>query len=105
MTYNSQAQAEVRNSLRRIVRTILGTPTFWPQTELADRLKQDLEKLVGRIDSMEMTLANNYCCALSLLARQMPSGIGKVYRGDLAELLSPGLRPQVGKSERGPARR
>lgn len=93
MSNSSQSRTEIHKSLRRIVQTILGTPTFWPSTELAGQLKQDIETLLGRIDSMESQVAHDYAYALSKLVRHMPDEISKVYHGNLAELVASAARP------------
>src|SRR5579864_6677426 len=92
---NSQSSTEIRRSLHRIVDTILATPSFWPRTELATQLRQEIEKLLERIDSMESQLAHDYAYALSTLVRHMPDEIEKIYRGSLTELLLAGSRPNL----------
>jgi len=95
MIYSSHSQIEVRKSLRRIVQTILGTQSFWPRTELASQLQQEIEQLLERIDSMEARVAYDYAYALSTLATHMPDEIGNVYGGDLAHLAASASGPRL----------
>jgi len=74
---------EIRESLRRIIKTVLHTPGLWPRTELAAKLRQQLETLTERIDSMEAHVAVEYAYAFSRLVSHMPDNLSHVYSGDL----------------------
>ncbi len=79
---------EVRDSLRRIARILLDTPTFWRRNKLSAQLRRELESLLPRIDSIDPGSACDYAFAFSELSRHMPDDIGCVYRGDLADMVA-----------------
>ncbi len=79
---------EVRDSLRRIARILLDTPTFWRRNKLSAQLRTDLEELMSRIDSIDPESACTYAFAFSELSRHMPDDIGRVYQGDLAGMVA-----------------
>jgi len=79
---------EVRDSLRRIARILLDTPTFWRRNELSAQLRLELEHLVPHIDSIDPMSACEYAFAFSELSRHMPDDIGRVYQGDLAGMVA-----------------
>ena len=79
---------EVRDSLRRIARILLDTPTFWRRNDLSARLRTDLENLLRRVDSFDAMSACEYAFAFSELSRHMPDDIGRVYQGDLAGMVA-----------------